>query len=82
MVVWVSSEPKPVKMSEALGPEHFDRIAKKMADLKIPDRWCQASGECACMGCANRKLSWAEYECWKKYNPAFNKISQKARHKG
>lgn len=75
--MWIS-EPKPVKLSESLGPEHYERIAQKMVDLNIPDRWCTAAGECACAGCANRKLSWAEYECWKKYNPEFNKISQKA----
>lgn len=29
-------------------------------------------GECACMGCANRHLTWAEWECWRKYGQDVN----------
>lgn len=78
----LSSETKPIRISEGLGAEHYERIAKKIVDQGIPDRWCTAAYECACAGCANRKLSWAEYECWKKYNPEFNKISQKGSQDG
>jgi hypothetical protein len=61
-------------MSEALGPEHYDRVAKKLEGIDHGHlRWC-SGGDCACMGCLNRKITWAEYECWRKYNPEFNKV--------
>jgi hypothetical protein len=62
---------RPFKISEALGPEDYERVAAKVALHNVPDRWC-GGGECACMGCANQYLSWAEYECWRKYAPEFN----------
>lgn len=65
------------KVSEALGEDDYPRVAEKIAklgEIKIPDRWC-SGGECACMGCANRYLSWAEYECWRKYAPEFNRVT-------
>lgn len=35
--------------------------------------WCTASGsECACRGCANRYLTWPEWECWRKYDVEVN----------
>lgn len=42
------------------------RLAEKVKTLQVPDYWCVAMGECACGGCANRMLTWAEYECWHK----------------
>lgn len=65
---------RPFKISAALGPEHYDNVARKMANIDPHHyRWC-FGGECGCMGCLTRKISWAEYECWRKYNPEFNKV--------
>lgn len=56
----------PLKIGKALGPDQCAFIELTIAIFQIPDRWCSAQ-ECACMGCANQHLSWAEYECWRKY---------------
>lgn len=64
----------PLRIGEALGPEHLERVAQKIKDKEF-SRWCYAD-ECACMGCWNLEISWAEYECWRKYNPKFNKVRQ------
>jgi hypothetical protein len=64
---------RPVILGQALGPEDYERVAEKVKTLKVPDYWCVAKGECACGGSANRLLSWAEFECWHKYGPEFNR---------
>lgn len=64
---------RPVILGQALGPEDYARVAEKVKTLKVPDYWCMAKGECACGGCANRMLTWSEYECWHKYGPEFNR---------
>lgn len=51
-----------LKISEALSEQDYPRVAEKIEKLGIPIRWCDST-ECACMGCANQHLSWAEYEC-------------------
>lgn len=68
-----TSNETALRVGEALGPEDYPRVAAKIKDLNVPNYWCEAKGECACRGCANRLISWAEYECWKKYAPEFNK---------
>ncbi len=62
---------RPLKLGEGLGRLDYERVAAKVALHNVPDGWCEAD-ECACRGCANEYLSWAEYECWKKYAPEFN----------
>lgn len=64
------------RVSPALGAEHWPRINEKIMARDPQQRWlrfCRAD-ECACMGCANLWLTWAEYECWRKYDPETNKI--------
>ena len=64
------------RISPALSAEHWTRINEKIMARDPGQRWlrfCQAD-ECACMGCANLWLTWAEYECWRKYDPEANKI--------
>lgn len=64
------------RISPALGAEHWPRINEKIMARDPRQRWlrfCLAS-ECACMGCANLWLTWAEYECWRKYDSETNKI--------
>lgn len=64
------------RVSPALGAEHWARINEKIMERDPRERWlrfCQAE-ECACMGCANLWLTWAEYECWRKYDPEANKV--------
>lgn len=64
------------RISPAMGAEHWPRINEKIMARDPGQRWlrfCRAD-ECACMGCANLWLTWAEYECWRKYDPEANKI--------
>lgn len=64
------------RISPALGAEHWPSINEKIMARDPLQRWlrfCRADG-CACMGCANLWLTWAEYECWRKYDPETNKI--------
>jgi len=67
-----------LKMDEAFGPENLPAIEAKIKSLGVPEaqlaRWCEAKRECACMGCANKYLTWREYECWRKYSPQFNRL--------
>lgn len=71
-----SSPARHFKISEALGPESYAMVAEKVLRLKVPNYWC-ASGDCACMGCANQFLNWAEFECWRKYGP-FNRLQDES----
>ncbi|WP_432263002.1 hypothetical protein [Cupriavidus sp. TMH.W2] len=69
--------PTLLTVTEALDARDYPRVADKVATLGVRDHWCRAAAdgrECACIGCANRHLTWAEYECWKKYAPQFNQI--------
>jgi hypothetical protein len=64
-------------ITEGLDAADYPAVAAKVAAHGVRDRWCAARAEgreCACLGCANQHLTWAEYECWKKYDPAFNRI--------
>jgi hypothetical protein len=66
-------EPSPLKISEALDASHYPRVAEKAANgTSRYKHWCDAD-ECMCMGCLNKVMTWAEYECWRKYAPEFNK---------
>lgn len=72
----MNHRPMPIKIGESLGPEHYERIAKKVGDRHIGyPYWCSAE-ECACMGCMNRVMTWAEYECFKKYYPGYDKVTR------
>jgi hypothetical protein len=61
------------KISEGLDASHYPRVAEKAANgTSRYKHWCEAD-ECMCMGCLNRVMTWAEYECWRKYAPEFNR---------
>lgn len=62
-----------LNITEALDASEYPRVAAKVAANNVRDYWCEST-ECACRGCANNFLTWAEYECWKKYAPEFNKV--------
>ena len=69
-----------MKISEGLDQSDYDSVKEKFDAYKekngnYPQLWCHESGECACMGCANKSFTFAEWECWRKYNPEFNKTS-------
>ena len=64
---------EPLIIMDALGIDDYPRVAEKVRLQNVPDYWCDAT-ECGCKGCANRFLTWAEYECWHKYGPEFNKV--------
>lgn len=73
----------PLKIGEGLDEADYPAVKAKVDGILALGRvspgqlarWCEANGkECACMGCANRHLTWAEFECWKKYGPEFNEI--------
>lgn len=70
-----------LKIGEGLGESDLPAVQAKVAGLVASGkvtmgqlaRWCEAKGVCGCMGCANRHLSWAEWECWRKYDSAINR---------
>lgn len=62
-----------MKNNTPLGPADYEWVAEKVKRHNVPNRWCEAS-ECMCMGCANRHLTWAEFECWRKYTPENDRI--------
>lgn len=67
----------PFLIGEGLNESDLPLVQAKVAQLVSAGKatkqqlahWCEAKGECACMGCANRHLEWAEWECWRKYDP-------------
>jgi hypothetical protein len=70
-----------IKISKGLSKEDYPMVKFKFEEFKELYGFYPAAGkgdangsECACMGCANRKFTWAEWECWRKYNPEFNRI--------
>jgi hypothetical protein len=70
-----------IKITEGLDAADYPAVKAKIDGIlasgqALPGHlahWCEASGECACRGCANGFLTWAEYECWRKYDPACNR---------
>lgn len=79
-----AAESVGLKVGEALGVEEYPRVVDKIR--KEEERrghsltvhtltWFESKeGEAVAMpDCANMFLTWAEYECWKKYAPEFNK---------
>lgn len=62
-----------LNIGAGLTRDDYPRVAEKIKVLPQPLRWCDTTGECACMGCANMLMTWAEYECWRKYAPEFNR---------
>lgn len=71
---------KRLKITEGLNEEDYPAVQAKVsaliasgsATLQTLAKWCEAQGECACSGCANRHLSWSEWECWRKYSRQVN----------
>lgn len=69
-----------LKITESLDEADYPAVQSKVDRLVASGevskqqlgRWCEAKGECACMGCANRHLTWAEWECWRKYGRDVN----------
>lgn len=68
-------------MAEGLDQADLPTVQAKIRALVSSGRvtlaqlatWCTAAGsECACRGCPNRHLTWAEWECWRKYDPGVN----------
>ncbi|MHD0644860.1 hypothetical protein ACYPKM_04485 [Pseudomonas aeruginosa] len=70
----VVSKPFSLVIKEGLGPEDYPRIAEKVRNLQFVKCLFDGLSKCSCSGCAKKYLSWAEYECWRKYDPAFNRM--------
>jgi hypothetical protein len=74
-----------MKISEGLDEADLPAVRAKVDQLVKSGcvtiqqlaNWCEAQGECACKGCANRHMSFAEWECWRKYDPDINRQSRK-----
>jgi hypothetical protein len=74
-----------LKLGDALGKADYPAVELKVTALIASGectaadlaRWIEGKGEGARqIPCANNFLSWPEYECYRKYNPDFNKLSK------
>lgn len=70
---------------EALGEDDYPCVELKVMALIDSGQctavalayWVEEKGEGARqIPCANNFLTWAEYECYRKYNPELNKLSK------
>lgn len=74
-----AAEVSTLKIGEALPESEFQRVEQKVAALlargvaaSVFNNWCEKTVCINCFDCANQHLSWAEYECYRKYAPEFN----------
>ena len=71
-----------LKLEDALSQTDYPAVEQKVAAIIASGsctaaglaHWVEDKGEGARqVMCANNFLTWAEYECFRKYNPALNK---------
>jgi hypothetical protein len=76
-----SAEASTLKIGEALPESEFQLVKQKVVALlakgvsaSVFNNWCDKTVCINCFSCANQHLSWAEYECYRKYAPEFNAL--------
>ncbi len=76
-----ATEASTLKIGDALPESEFQLVKQKVVALlakgvsaSVFNNWCEKTVCINCFSCANQHLTWAEYECYRKYAPEFNAL--------